>query len=178
MISNSRCLDTMGYKVVLFLPSLSLAHTDKLLLHGRRPRQDAAGGGAHRVGSSFAVSCQVAIRGESRAIRVLLKCIMWLSAPRRRGCWGRCEAGRRTVAAPQHLFKDQMASAHDGEDGNLSICFTPWRSHPTRCKYKMSKYLRTHKYGLLRWDIYSTFSVQKMWSLEWHIRNSLNSSLW
>ena len=34
-------------------------------------------------GSSFAVSCQVAIRGESRAIRVLLKCIMWLSAPRR-----------------------------------------------------------------------------------------------
>ena len=97
--------------------------------------------------SSFAVSCQVAIRGESRAIRVLLKCIMWLSAPRRRGCWGRCEAGRRTVAAPQHLFKDQMASAHDGEDGNLSICFTPWRSHPTRCKYKVSKYLRTHKYG-------------------------------
>ena len=143
MISNSRCLDTMGYKVVLFLPSLSLAaaavaHTEKLLLRGCC---------AAALGSSFAVSCQVAIRGESRAIRVLLKCIMWLSAPRRRGCWGRCEAGRRTVAAPQHLFKDQMASAHDGEDGNLSICFTPWRSHPTRCKYKVSKYLRTRKYG-------------------------------
>ena len=30
------------------------------------------------AGSSFAVSCQVAIRGESRAIRVLLECIMWL----------------------------------------------------------------------------------------------------
>ena len=40
----------MGYKVVLFL----------------------------LMGIFFAVSCQVAIRGESRAIRVLLECIMWL----------------------------------------------------------------------------------------------------
>ena len=34
--------------------------------------------------------------------------------------------GGGPVAPPSpHLFKDQMASAHDGEDGNLSICFTP-----------------------------------------------------